>query len=275
MSNILSSLVNNSDILDIKELDSIFISKKMKDEIDAEKNKWFENGENNIKKCIKTFYNPYELIDDITLYSKVEGSRASNKLWEILYNEETKFINNPKFLFLAEAPGGFIDTCSHLYYKFNNKEWDNDYFVITKYDADLIRQSTFMEKHASKMIIKLKDKDEFKLYKSVDNIDEESGNLMNIIIINNSVLFLNEDKFDIITADGGFNVIDYDANIDELEFSILYMGEILTAIKTQKIGGIFVLKINDFYTNITQYLIYILNNCYETIEIIKPYTSRV
>ena len=277
MSNILPSLVNNSHILDINKLESesIFISKKMKDEIDAEKNKWFENGENNIKKCIKTFYNPYELIDDITLYSKIEGSRASNKLWEILYNEETKFINNPKFLFLAEAPGGFIDTCSHLYYKFNNQEWNNDYFVITKYDTDLIRQSTFMEKHASKMIIKLEDKNTFKLYESVDNIDEESGNLMNTNIINGSVSLLSEQKFDIITADGGFNVVDYNANIDELEFSILYMGEILTAIKTQNVGGIFVLKINDFYTNITQYLIYILNNCYETIEIIKPYTSRV
>ena len=53
-----------------------------------------------------------------------------------------------------------------------------------------------------------------------------------------------------------------------------YSATIVTALTIQKLGGSFVIKVFDMYTQITQSLIYLLFVCYDKVYISKPNTSR-
>jgi hypothetical protein len=77
---------------------------------------------------------------------------------------------------------------------------------------------------------------------------------------------------DFITADGGFEW--KDENYQEQEGLRLILGEIISALRMQKKGGNFVLKIFETFTSLTLKFIMILNNFYETVIIHKPHTSR-
>ena len=77
-----------------------------------------------------------------------------------------------------------------------------------------------------------------------------------------------------ITADGGFDYsIDY--NYQEQASSKLIFSQIITALKCQAMGGIFICKIFDMNLLITIEMIYLLNLLYKEVIIYKPFTSRV
>lgn len=79
---------------------------------------------------------------------------------------------------------------------------------------------------------------------------------------------------DLITADGAF---DNDARpeVAEAMTATLILHEIDTATRAQKKGGTFVLKIFGLALNLTRECIAILTTCYETVSIVKPFTSRI
>ena len=64
-------------------------------------------------------------------------------------------------------------------------------------------------------------------------------------------------------------------NLQEQEAYKLIFGEILTALKLQKDGGNFVIKIFETYTKITIKLIQMLRQIYTKVYLSKPYTSRI
>lgn len=78
---------------------------------------------------------------------------------------------------------------------------------------------------------------------------------------------------DFVTADGA---VDNDAqpHLAENATAMLIACEIETALRVQKQGGTFVLKIFSFSRPITKQLVAILTTCYDTVSIVKPFTSR-
>ena len=80
-------------------------------------------------------------------------------------------------------------------------------------------------------------------------------------------------KFEIITADGGF---DFSDNFDDQEYNSLklILCQICFAIIMQKKHGNFVLKIFDIHSKVMIDILYILSSLYNKVYIIKPNTSR-
>jgi 23S rRNA U2552 (ribose-2'-O)-methylase RlmE/FtsJ len=77
-----------------------------------------------------------------------------------------------------------------------------------------------------------------------------------------------------ITADGGFDYsIDY--NYQEQASSKLIFSQIITALKCQVDGGIFICKIFDMNLLITIEMIYLMYMLYNDVIIYKPFTSRI
>jgi 23S rRNA U2552 (ribose-2'-O)-methylase RlmE/FtsJ len=78
---------------------------------------------------------------------------------------------------------------------------------------------------------------------------------------------------DLVTADGGFKW--EKENLQEQEAYKLIFSQIVTALKLNKKGGNFVLKIFDTYTTITLKYLEILKSLYKEVYITKPFTSRI
>ena len=216
----------------------------------------------------KKLSNLYELIylpnkkfkyDSVSKYEPL--SRAYFKLFEILVDFD--LINNPKILkiaSLAEGPGGFIEaTVNYRKRITKNKDTIN---AITLYSTDKDipgwnKSKNFLKKNPNVTISYGKD---------------NTGDLYNVDNIKEYALLFSNDA-DFITADGGFD-FSYNFNKQEqLSYRILFC-EIITALSIQKIGGCFVCKFFDIYTEITQSLIYLLFTFYKEVYITKPNTSR-
>ena len=78
---------------------------------------------------------------------------------------------------------------------------------------------------------------------------------------------------ELVTADGA---IDNDAQPEAAEAmtATLILHEIETAMRAQTQGGTFVLKVFGLALQLTRECIAILTTCYETVSIVKPFTSR-
>jgi len=78
---------------------------------------------------------------------------------------------------------------------------------------------------------------------------------------------------DLVTADGGFQW--EKENLQEQEAYKLIFSQIVTALKLNKKGGNFVLKIFDTYTSVTLKYLELLKSLYKEVYITKPFTSRI
>ena len=216
----------------------------------------------------KKLSNKFELIylpnkkykyDSISKYEPL--SRAYFKLFEILV--DFSLINSPNNLkigALAEGPGGFIEATINFRKRFTNVKDSINAITLYSTNKDIPgwnKSKNFIKKNPNININYGKD---------------GTGNLYNIENILEYVKLFNNDA-DFITADGGFD-FSYNFNKQEqLSYNILFC-EIVTAISIQKIGGSFVCKCFDMYTEITQSLIYLLFTTYSEVYITKPNTSR-
>lgn len=90
--------------------------------------------------------------------------------------------------------------------------------------------------------------------------------------VNTDIKGFSEDS-DLVTADGGFNWVK--ENLQEQEAYKLIFSQIVTALKLNKKGGNFVLKIFDTYTKITLKYLEILKSLYKEVYVTKPFTSRI
>lgn len=201
--------------------------------------------------------NPFEKIKEINRDNKDHhdnkiDSRAYYKIYEIIkyFSIIDKSLKNVKRSFhFCEAPGGFIQCMVDIYP-------DITYYAQSLYTTDIK-----VYKHINPNIW-IRDGDGTgNLYKH-ENIDAIAKRFENIA-----------DKFDFITADGGFDV-SIDPNKQEQYHLHLITCEIFGAIKIQAPGGTFVCKIFDTVTKPTCQLIMFLAKHYERVFIYKPRTSR-
>ena len=219
-------------------------------------------------------------------------SRAFLKLWEmILYFDLIPNSDTFTSAHLAEGPGSFIQATilfRDLLAKLKKiKTSKNDkYYAVTLHSDNehLLMEKEFInyydkEKPKRLHILETVNKKEIKTQKGgVRTGNVTDGDITNLHTIN---LFGGAQKggegfseeADLITADGGFDW--KNENLQEQEAYRLIFGQILTALKTQKSGGHFVLKIFETYTENTIKLLELLRLFYTEVYICKPFTSRI
>lgn len=216
-------------------------------------------------------------------------NRAFLKLWEMiimfdLIPDDENFVS----AHLAEGPGSFIQA-TILYRelllklkKIKSVSKDKYYGVTLHSDHDHLQMQkdfiNYFEKSKRLNILETKSIKEIKdMYGGGKNNDITNGDLTKL----NTILKFGGGKnikgfsepANLITADGGF---DWNKeNLQEQEAYKLIFSEIVTALKTQKNNGNFVIKIFESYTNITIKLIELLRSCYKEVYICKPFTSRI
>lgn len=244
---------------------TIFISKTLhtyimtsKEKIDKYEKLWDK---------YKKYINPYEFIHTIipdlkqSIAKYKPLSRSYYKFIEI--SQMLKLLDdysftNIKSFHLAEGPGGFIEAISHL-----RKNQHDKYIGMTLIDDSDInvpgwkKTQTFLNKNKNVLI-------DYGITKNGDLLDPQ-----NFVYVNE----VYKNSMDIITGDGGFDFsIDFNQQ-ESISFKLIYV-QMCYALIMQKYKGHFFLKIFDsFSLNIIQ-LLYILNNLYEKVYIVKPNTSR-
>ena len=218
--------------------------------------------QNNIKwDNAKKITNPYELIhiknknynNSISKYKPV--SRSFFKLIEISNKFNIIINKNINIGCLAEAPGGFIES---LYYKYNN-------------NINIYGISIYPNKYTVPNWKKLHKKNNTN---NTNNIKLDYGNLYNLDVINKYILYFNNKKAELVTADGGFD-FSKNFNNQELDSHHIIFNEIIISILILKKGGNFICKIFDIFNLMTVQIIYLLNELFQEVNIYKPNTSRV
>ena len=198
-------------------------------------------------------------------------NRAYFKMWEMIDRFHLNiFQRTPlNMACICEAPGGFIQAL--IRYRENKR-------LLTREDrvtAISLKDSSDKTEHDISWDKKNKDFDKvnIKLYYGEDPND--NGDLLNPKIVDDYIRLFDDDKADLVTADGGFHVpIEYE-NYKEIAHSKLFFSEIYVAISVLRKGGCFVLKIYDMTTKITAQLMDILCLSFRVVDIFKPRTSRM
>ena len=214
----------------------------------------------------KKYTNPYEYIHTLTPHRKkciskyMPLSRSYFKMIEMINTFDLQFDSKPIHTFhIAEGPGGFIEAIA----KTRNCVHDS-YTGMTilddKNDPNIPawkKTQSFLQNNKNVYIERGKDGtgDILKLENFV-YCKEKYGSSM-----------------ELITGDGGFD-FSVDFNNQEVHIADLLMAQVFYALVMQKKGGSFILKIFDCFMNHTLDLLYILSSFYETVHIVKPYTSR-
>ena len=204
-----------------------------------------KNAERNRRSAVK-YLHEYELVKIIC--KKQVISRAYFKLYEIIYYEPIIVLEQLNCFFICEAPGGFIEAVTDIRRKKNLR---TEFISISKYDY-LIKYDRYLEEKCL-------------MYGDITNVEV----LLQTIKTTN-VRF--PGGLDLITADGGFDIKQFEAQ--EILSCKLLLCEIYLAIKTQKIGGMFVIKFFDMFTHNSIIMYLMLCNFYTFVKIIKPKTSR-
>lgn len=216
----------------------------------------------------KKFTNPYEYIHTPVpmkkrSVAKVKPiSRSYFKMIEILHGFEIlkqSNIQSIQSFHLAEGPGGFIEALATLR---NNRE--DKYFGMTLID-NTPQSSVPNWKKSTEFLGRF------------PNVLLEYGadNTGNILVLENLQYCKTRygSSMDIITGDGGFD-FSVDFNQQEISIAKLLYAQLAFAVTMQKKGGCFILKIFDSFMKHTIDILYLLSSFYETVNIIKPKTSR-
>ena len=234
------------------------------------KNKIDKYYDSNLWDKTKKIINPYELVyitNKKTRYRSVSTfeplSRSFYKMVEMshLFLKDYKNIKGKvRTLHLAEGPGGFMEGWRY----FRNYCKDDILYGITLISND--KEIPSWKKTNSF----LKMNPQIKLVYGIDG----KGDLYNKHNIDYLGTRLGANSIPIITGDGGFDFsVSY--NSQELYAGKLLFGQILAALKCQEVGGTFILKFFDMNNLLTLDFLFLLQCCYKTITIYKPYTSRV
>jgi len=233
-----------------------------------------------------------ELIKEVDAGSPEILSRAFLKLWEmIVYFDLIPNSDNFVSAHLAEGPGSFIQATilfRDMLAKLKKiKTSKNDkYFAVTLHSDNehLLMEKQFINYYAKEKpkrlhILDTVNKKEIKELKGGIRLGKMTdGDITNLHTIN---LFGGSQKggdgyseeSDLVTADGGFDW--KKENLQEQEAYRLIFGQMLAALKAQKSGGNFVLKIFETYTKNTIKILEILRLFYSEVYICKPFTSRI
>jgi len=207
------------------------------------------------------FLNYYYNKKNIGIFKKNVLSRSYFKMIEIHndYNICKMNKDNLKVVFIAEAPGGFIEA----FYKIRNKYNDN-YYGISLIEENKNNIPTWYN-----LKKKMKYKTNLKILYGKNN----NGDIYQLINICNIVNKIGKNSCDIVTADGGFDFTTDFVN-QEYNFTRLFICEIVLALNLQKLGGNFIIKCFDLTNILSLKIFYILCHHYEKVIISKLNTSR-
>ena len=230
--------------------------KRVKQMIDTRQDEWDR---------FKKFTNPYEYVHTPVPNSKQAVcrlkplSRSFYKMIEILATCElaSTFPEEMCSFHVAEGPGGFIEA---LAYQRDNLE--DAHIGMTLQDDDAAVPGW------KKSIGFIKSHPQVAVYDGADG----TGDLMSVANLL-TCLRDNHDKADLVTGDGGF---DFSVDFDSQEASSmgLVVAQMAFAIAAQRMGGCFVLKVFDTFTQATMDALFLLSGAYETVRVLKPQTSR-
>ena len=209
-----------------------------------EKLDFLDKNSERFRRAAAKYLHEYELVK--LLCKKQVISRAYFKLYEIIYFEPMLLNENISCFFICEAPGGFIECVTDIRRKKNLR---TEYISISKQDP-LIKYDNYLEENNL-------------FYGDItENINEKID----------KVILKFPNGLDLVTADGGFDVKIFEAQ--EIISSKLLLCEIYLALKTQKIGGMFIIKFFDMFSHNSIIYYMLLCTFYNYVKIIKPQTSR-
>lgn len=251
-------------------------------------NKFIESEDNGKKfwNLIKNIIHDHsQLEDDNTYWFKdLIISRAFFKMLEMINFFPLLSNSNMNILNIAESPGGFVQAI--LYARNLQEEYidvfnivsiaENEKLELWDRDNNIIKYVKGSEFFGD--VSFLQNDENLGVKTNVHLVDGLYGDLLKPTtyeyIMNN--LKYNINKADLITADGayGYNESDEDYQNQEILHYSLFTAEILVALSSNKVGGHFVLKMFDLFTEYSVKLIYVLNSCYQSVKLYKPETSR-
>lgn len=248
-----------TDNINQKEYDTLVTYKNKIDELNNHK-MWDKS---------KKLSNEYELIhlpnkkmrgQSIAKYEPL--SRSYFKLWEMIVDFKLLLKDGDYVMCgLAEGPGGFIEAYANFRKKKFNKQDKIFGMTLKSVNKDIPgwkKSKTFLNENPNITITYGED---------------NTGNIYNLDNIKSLRKLVDNNNVDFITADGGFDFsIDFNKQ-EQLAYRMIFC-EIVTALSIQKLGGTFICKIFDIYTNLTIQFIYLLGYFYDEVFITKPFTSR-
>jgi 23S rRNA U2552 (ribose-2'-O)-methylase RlmE/FtsJ len=197
-----------------------------------------------LRRASAKYLNEYELVKNIC--KKQVISRAYFKLYEIIYYEPIVLSEKLNCFFMCEAPGGFIECVSDIRRKKNLR---TEYISVSKQDQ-YIKYDRYLDESCL-------------FYEDI---------VLNTFQVINKVLKRFPNKLDLITADGGFDIKQF--NAQEIITSKLLLSEIYIAVNCQKVGGMFIIKFFDMFSHNSVMYYLLLCNMYSYVKIIKPKSSR-
>ena len=227
----------------------------MKRSVDEMKNEISNIHFSTWKRAVK-FTNPYENV--VTKYPR-QISRAYFKLVEIIKDFDLEFhdVNDLHSLHLCEGPGAFIEALIDVRKRQNKKLiWTGITLKNTNNDPNL---PDFVDKI------------------DMSNVCYGEDGTGDLTKINNikylSNLIQHKGMAHIVTADGGFDVSSDHCSQESQSYHLM-LCQVVSALECQRIGGSFVMKVFDLYSNEMTELLYILANHYNAVYVTKPYSSR-
>lgn len=222
---------------------------------------------NKTKDCISTipraawvrgvkFTNPYEKVVE---KQERKISRAYFKMREILKDFDLEYpdVEELHTLHLCEGPGGFIEALVELRKKQNKQlVWSG---ITLKNENDNPNLPDFVNEL------------------DMDNITygvDGTGDLTNVDNIKYLGGYIQgKGMAHLVTADGGFDVSSDHSSQEEQSYKLL-LCQVVSALECQRLGGSFVMKVFDCYSNEMTELLYILAIHYSEVHMTKPYSSR-
>jgi hypothetical protein len=220
---------------------------------------------------IKKISNDYELIFT-QLYkhpcvARVKPpSRSYFKLWEILKLFEGRLLpylsNGVKSAHVCEGPGGFIDCMI---------DWS------ARYAPDAPTEMHGMTLLSNDRVVPSWNLRQAKMARGNVHLHggaDGTGDVYNIDNIDHFIDSLGGDgTCDLVTGDGGFDV---KINFNQVESILerLLVSEVYIAIRACKVGGAFIIKIFDSFTDVTMHLLWLIRTLFVDMYIVKPLTSR-
>jgi len=205
-------------------------------------------------------------------------SRAYYKLWELFIYFDLIDVNNKKFVsaHIAEGPGSFVQATINYRDTFSPHSKKDLYYAVTLHPGnernvpDISEQftNTYLQERPLRYY-------QFHTYPKSEadkSKTKSNGDITNPKTIKLFEEHMEDNKADLVTADGGFNW--KNEYVQEQEAFRLIVAQITAAIRIQKDGGNFVCKVYETFTITSTKLIAALSCLYDKVYIAKPLTSR-
>lgn len=220
----------------------------------------------------KKVINPYELVYTQKKYTDFPESvcilhplsRSYFKMIEMLdlINYEDMFKNETiRTAHVCEGPGGFVEAIFEKSEKFNKRIASSLAMTLRSKQTNIPgwkRATKFLQKHRNI---------------SITYGADDSGDILKYNNQNAYIEKIGATKVNIFTGDGGFDFsVDYTKQ-EHMIFPLL-IATTRIGFEILKKGGVFIIKIFDFYNKATADLLYFLSEHFSEWTLYKPATSR-